>query len=250
MAIVTGAGSGLGAAIATRLAGEGASVVCVDLTNAAAGTAEGLGDRGRAVQVDVADGDDVARLVGACPRTVATNSCTRRDLPTPAGPSTTVRRPRRSPTARSRPPASRPSSRPRLTIGASRWRACPAASGRTPRSRKPATGSPLPFRANGATGSTVTASRTSCQVRSPMRTSPGAGARSRRAAPFTASPTTTSWPPTAPTTTSPVFTPVRSASRTPSAASSSAFSPSRAWPSSPTARTARRASPSCSRGMP
>jgi meso-butanediol dehydrogenase/(S,S)-butanediol dehydrogenase/diacetyl reductase len=36
MAIVTGAGSGLGAAIATRLAGEGASVVCVDLTNAAA----------------------------------------------------------------------------------------------------------------------------------------------------------------------------------------------------------------------
>ena len=64
VAIVTGAGSGLGAAIATRLAGEGASVVCVDLTNAAAGTAEGLGDRGWAVQVDVADGDDVARLVG------------------------------------------------------------------------------------------------------------------------------------------------------------------------------------------
>jgi NAD(P)-dependent dehydrogenase (short-subunit alcohol dehydrogenase family) len=46
VAIVTGAGSGLGAAIATRLAGEGASVVCVDLTNAAAGTVEGLGDRG------------------------------------------------------------------------------------------------------------------------------------------------------------------------------------------------------------
>jgi NAD(P)-dependent dehydrogenase (short-subunit alcohol dehydrogenase family) len=45
VAIVTGAGSGLGAAIATRLAGEGASV-CVDLTDAAAGTAEGLGDRG------------------------------------------------------------------------------------------------------------------------------------------------------------------------------------------------------------
>jgi hypothetical protein len=114
-----------------------------------------------------------------------------------------------------------------------------------------ATGSPLPFRANGATGSTVTASRTSCQVRSPMRTSPGAAACSSRAATFTASPTTTSWPPTAaPTTTSPVFTPVRSASRTPSAASSSAFSPSRAWPSSPAARTARRASSSCSRGIP
>jgi NAD(P)-dependent dehydrogenase (short-subunit alcohol dehydrogenase family) len=64
VAIVTGAGSGLGAAIATRLAGEGASVVCVDLTNAAAGTVEGLGDLGWAVQVDVADGDDVARLVG------------------------------------------------------------------------------------------------------------------------------------------------------------------------------------------
>jgi short chain dehydrogenase len=65
VAVVTGAGSGLGAAIATRLATEGASVVCVDLTDAAAaGTAQLLGDRGRAVRVDVADGGDVACLLG------------------------------------------------------------------------------------------------------------------------------------------------------------------------------------------
>jgi NAD(P)-dependent dehydrogenase (short-subunit alcohol dehydrogenase family) len=62
VAIVTGAGSGLGAAIAMRLANEGAGVVCTDVTGAAEGTAERLGGRGRAVQVDVSDADDVARL--------------------------------------------------------------------------------------------------------------------------------------------------------------------------------------------
>ena len=34
VAIVTGAGSGLGAAVAARLAGEGASVVCTDVNDA------------------------------------------------------------------------------------------------------------------------------------------------------------------------------------------------------------------------
>jgi NAD(P)-dependent dehydrogenase (short-subunit alcohol dehydrogenase family) len=62
VAVVTGAGSGLGAAIAVRLAGEGARVVCTDVTGAAEGTAERLGGRARSVQVDVGDANDVAGL--------------------------------------------------------------------------------------------------------------------------------------------------------------------------------------------
>ena len=69
VAIVTGAGSGVGAAIAARLAEEGASVVCTDMTGDAVGTAERLGDRGRAVQVDVGDSNDVVRLFEEVRRT-------------------------------------------------------------------------------------------------------------------------------------------------------------------------------------
>jgi NAD(P)-dependent dehydrogenase (short-subunit alcohol dehydrogenase family) len=65
VAIVTGAGSGLGAAVAARLAEEGASVVCTDVTDAVAATAGRLGDRARAVQVDVSDPDAVVGLVDA-----------------------------------------------------------------------------------------------------------------------------------------------------------------------------------------
>ena len=61
VAIATGAGSGAGAAIATRLAEEGASVVCTDLDGAHQ-TAALLGKRGRAVRLDVADAGSVARL--------------------------------------------------------------------------------------------------------------------------------------------------------------------------------------------
>jgi NAD(P)-dependent dehydrogenase (short-subunit alcohol dehydrogenase family) len=52
VAIVTGAGSGTGAAIATRLAEEGARVVCTDVDGADQ-TAALLGKRGRAVRLDV-----------------------------------------------------------------------------------------------------------------------------------------------------------------------------------------------------
>ena len=62
VAIVTGAGSGTGAAIATQLANEGASVVCTDLDGADQ-TATLLGEHGRAVRLDVADADSVARLM-------------------------------------------------------------------------------------------------------------------------------------------------------------------------------------------
>ena len=62
VAIVTGAGSGTGAAIATQLVEEGASVVCTDLDGADQ-TAALLGKRGRAVRLDVADAGSVARLM-------------------------------------------------------------------------------------------------------------------------------------------------------------------------------------------
>ena len=54
-ALVTGAGSGLGAATAERLAAEGAKVACIDLNaDAAAATAKRIG--GLAIAGDVADG--------------------------------------------------------------------------------------------------------------------------------------------------------------------------------------------------
>ena len=62
VAIVTGAGSGTGAAIAARLAEEGASVVGTDLDGAVE-TAPLLGERGRAVRLDVADAGSVGRMV-------------------------------------------------------------------------------------------------------------------------------------------------------------------------------------------
>jgi NAD(P)-dependent dehydrogenase (short-subunit alcohol dehydrogenase family) len=63
VAIVTGAGSGTGAAIAVRLAKEGASVVCTDVNGAEEQTAGLLGELGLAVRVDVADARSVAGLI-------------------------------------------------------------------------------------------------------------------------------------------------------------------------------------------
>jgi len=72
VAVVTGAGSGIGRAIATRLAREGAAVVFADRDPATADAAVGAlgagGGRARAVQADVSSPEDVERLFAASER--------------------------------------------------------------------------------------------------------------------------------------------------------------------------------------
>jgi 3-oxoacyl-[acyl-carrier protein] reductase len=66
VAIVTGAGSGIGAATAARLAAEGASVVCADIDRAAAeATAAGL-TGASAAGLDVGRREGWERLIDAC----------------------------------------------------------------------------------------------------------------------------------------------------------------------------------------
>jgi len=67
--IVTGAGSGIGAAIAARFVSEGATVVAADLDLARAeATAAAIGDGARAAAVDVTREGDVADLIRAAER--------------------------------------------------------------------------------------------------------------------------------------------------------------------------------------
>ncbi|MCP9955393.1 SDR family NAD(P)-dependent oxidoreductase [Actinomadura madurae] len=66
VAVVTGAGGGIGAASARRLAAEGARVVVVDIDGAAArAVAEALPGEAFAVQADVSREEDVDRYTGA-----------------------------------------------------------------------------------------------------------------------------------------------------------------------------------------
>lgn len=72
VAIVTGAGSGIGKALATRLAQDGASVVVADLRHfeeAAAEIGKQTGARTLGLKVDVASEDDVARMADETVRT-------------------------------------------------------------------------------------------------------------------------------------------------------------------------------------
>jgi len=64
IAIVTGAGQGIGKAIATKLAAEGATVVVTDLNEGTAKeTADGLGNGSVGLQLDVTDRDSVDATV-------------------------------------------------------------------------------------------------------------------------------------------------------------------------------------------
>ena len=65
-AIVSGAGSGLGRAVAARIAAEGGTVACLDLVgDAAADTARDVGGGAHGWQVDVSDPASVRGAVGA-----------------------------------------------------------------------------------------------------------------------------------------------------------------------------------------
>jgi NAD(P)-dependent dehydrogenase (short-subunit alcohol dehydrogenase family) len=63
VAIVTGAGSGIGRATARLFAEEGARVVCADVNGTEADIAKTIGEAAIAVHVDVSEASDVQRMV-------------------------------------------------------------------------------------------------------------------------------------------------------------------------------------------
>ena len=65
IAVVTGAAQGIGRAIATRLASEGARVVIADLDPGSKATAEEIGARAEALHLDVGDDQSVAAFADA-----------------------------------------------------------------------------------------------------------------------------------------------------------------------------------------
>lgn len=67
-AIVTGAGSGMGKAIAERFAREGARVLCTDISGAEDDVAAAIGNGARALHVDVANESDVQAMIATAER--------------------------------------------------------------------------------------------------------------------------------------------------------------------------------------
>jgi NAD(P)-dependent dehydrogenase (short-subunit alcohol dehydrogenase family) len=65
VAIVTGAGSGIGRASAVLFAREGARVVCADVTGHEKSVAAEIGPAAIAVNTDVSDAEDVKTMIGA-----------------------------------------------------------------------------------------------------------------------------------------------------------------------------------------
>jgi hypothetical protein len=174
-----------------------------------------------------------------------------RDFPMPGGPTTVTSSQRRSARARASAACRALSSPARPTNGPLIGCVNAGASSSSSTRRQAATAACLPFTASGGTGSARTASRTRANVSSPMRTSPGPAVCSSRAATLTASPVTSCCRRSAsPATTSPVFTPILTASGSRPSARSSALSRATALPISAAARTARSASSSWRRGRP
>jgi NAD(P)-dependent dehydrogenase (short-subunit alcohol dehydrogenase family) len=65
VAVITGAGSGMGRAMATLFAAEGAKVICADISGKQNEVAESIGAAAAAVQADVANETDVQRMIAA-----------------------------------------------------------------------------------------------------------------------------------------------------------------------------------------
>ncbi|UGQ13802.1 SDR family oxidoreductase [Yinghuangia sp. ASG 101] len=63
VAVITGAGSGIGKAMAHRFAAEGAKVVCASISGRAVDVAAEIGDAAVGVQADVAEEADVRRMI-------------------------------------------------------------------------------------------------------------------------------------------------------------------------------------------
>src|SRR5690348_11533111 len=68
VAVVTGAGSGIGRAAAELFAREGARVVCADISGQEKETAAAIGAGAVAVRVDVAASAEVAAMIGTAER--------------------------------------------------------------------------------------------------------------------------------------------------------------------------------------
>ncbi|MEJ6011344.1 SDR family NAD(P)-dependent oxidoreductase [Novosphingobium aquae] len=63
VAVITGAGSGMGKAMAELFSQEGAKVVCADISGQQEAVAASIGDAAVAVHCNVADEDDVQRMI-------------------------------------------------------------------------------------------------------------------------------------------------------------------------------------------
>ena len=69
VAVVTGAGSGMGKATALLFSRQGARVVCADISGAESKTANAIGDLAVAVRADVSKTDDVVRMIDTAEKT-------------------------------------------------------------------------------------------------------------------------------------------------------------------------------------
>lgn len=65
VAVITGAGSGIGKATARRFVAEGARVVCASISGSAIDVAQELGDAALGLKIDVADESDVQYMIAA-----------------------------------------------------------------------------------------------------------------------------------------------------------------------------------------